>query len=73
MFSQNLFPFVSYTGRSEFLMQNFTSSFPIGCREMHSFGFVVKTGAQILQKALDISFASPGNHSPGNEGLKGQD
>lgn len=40
---------------------------------MHSFGFVVKTGAQILQKALDISFASPGNHSPGNEGLKGQD
>lgn len=37
---------------------------------MHSFGFGVKMWAQALQKALDILFASPGNHSPGNEGLK---
>lgn len=37
---------------------------------MHSFGFGVKMWAQALQKALDILFASPENHSPGNEGLK---
>lgn len=59
-------------GEVNSLWQNFTSSFvPTGCREMHSFGFVVKIGAQTLQKTLDIAFPSPGNPSPGNEGLKG--